>query len=242
MDGNIFDSEGRHVAIVRGSSIYDLRGAKLYDLRGLKIYRLSGELVGHLGSSGSERRLDRAGDKLFPAIVLQSEAAAKTSGGGLLSSERLFDRLGCFIDGMLGGILRVTNCLLRVAFGLLRRAVRLYLVRSNGASNPLLALPRPSFVTPAALSKVPLMCLSFSREESGKSALCGSFLGDRARRASSCVSPARHRAHGAISSSLLIAMEFFADPNIRKMQLRRERPSNAAPALVAIVRYFRDQM
>jgi hypothetical protein len=66
MNGNIFNSRGVHVATVIGSSIYGLRGQKLYDLKGTKIYKLSGELVGHLANA-SERRLDRATDKLFPA-------------------------------------------------------------------------------------------------------------------------------------------------------------------------------
>ena len=68
MDGNIFNSQGVHVATVIGSSIFSLRGQKLYDLRGTNIYKPSGELVGHLANvkSASERRLDRATDKLFP--------------------------------------------------------------------------------------------------------------------------------------------------------------------------------
>jgi hypothetical protein len=64
MDGNIFNSQGVRVAIVRGRSILGLRGEKLYDLRGTNIYRLSGELVGHLANE-HDRRLDRATDKLF---------------------------------------------------------------------------------------------------------------------------------------------------------------------------------
>jgi coproporphyrinogen III oxidase len=68
MDGNIFNSQGVHVATVLGPSIYDLRGRKLYDLKGTKIYKLSGELVGHLANvRASERHLDRATDRLFPA-------------------------------------------------------------------------------------------------------------------------------------------------------------------------------
>jgi hypothetical protein len=68
MDGNIFNSQGVHVAIVRGSSIFSLTGKKLYDLRGNKIYKPSGELVGHLANvkNTSERHLDRATDRLFP--------------------------------------------------------------------------------------------------------------------------------------------------------------------------------
>jgi hypothetical protein len=67
MDGNIFNSRGVHVAIVRGPNIFDLTGRKIYNLKGIKIYRLSGELVGHLANvRASERHLDRATDKLFP--------------------------------------------------------------------------------------------------------------------------------------------------------------------------------
>jgi hypothetical protein len=66
MDGNIFNSQGVRVGAVIGSSIFSPTGKKLYDLRGIKIYKLSGELVGHLANV-SERRLDRATDKLFPA-------------------------------------------------------------------------------------------------------------------------------------------------------------------------------
>jgi hypothetical protein len=66
MDGKIFNSQGVHVAIVRGFSIFSHRGEKLYDLRGVNIYKLSGELVGHLASgTASERHLDKATDKLF---------------------------------------------------------------------------------------------------------------------------------------------------------------------------------
>ena len=68
MDGNIFNSQGVHVATVRGSSIFSLKGEKLYDLRSINIYKLSGELVGHLASaSASNKHLEKATDKLFPA-------------------------------------------------------------------------------------------------------------------------------------------------------------------------------
>jgi hypothetical protein len=66
VDGNIFSSQGVHVAVARGSAIYDLKGRKLYDLKGANIYKLSGELVGHLNGVGAEKRLDRSTDKLFP--------------------------------------------------------------------------------------------------------------------------------------------------------------------------------
>lgn len=36
MDGNIFNSRGIHVAIVRGPIIFDLKGKKLYDLKGIR--------------------------------------------------------------------------------------------------------------------------------------------------------------------------------------------------------------
>ena len=45
MDGNIFNSRGAHVAIVRGPAISDLKGKKLYDLKGINIYKPSGDLV-----------------------------------------------------------------------------------------------------------------------------------------------------------------------------------------------------
>ena len=68
MSGNIFNSNGAHVGVVDGAAIFDLKGQKLYHLKGINIYRLSGELVGHLnGAQGSDKRLDRSADKLFPA-------------------------------------------------------------------------------------------------------------------------------------------------------------------------------
>ena len=67
MNGNIFNSKGIHVAVVHGPDIFDLTGKKLYNLKGINIYRLSGELVGHLSDArGSEQRLDRFTDRLFP--------------------------------------------------------------------------------------------------------------------------------------------------------------------------------
>ena len=67
VNGNIFNSEGIFVSVVHGHEIFDLTGKKIYDLKGVNIYRLSGELVGHLSDArGSERRLDRSTDRLFP--------------------------------------------------------------------------------------------------------------------------------------------------------------------------------
>ncbi|SDS18578.1 hypothetical protein SAMN05444158_1274 [Bradyrhizobium canariense] len=67
MSSNIVNSKGIHVGIVNGEAIFDLTGKKLYDFKGINIYRLSGELVGHLSEGrGSEKRLDRSTDKLFP--------------------------------------------------------------------------------------------------------------------------------------------------------------------------------
>jgi hypothetical protein len=64
--GNIFNSNGIHVAVVQGPDVFDLTGKKLYILKGGNIYRLSGELVGHLSDArGPEKRLDRSTDKLF---------------------------------------------------------------------------------------------------------------------------------------------------------------------------------
>ena len=67
MSGNLFNSKGTRVGVVNGADIFDLSGQKLYHLKGINIYRLSGELVGHLNSAqGSEKRLDRSTDRLFP--------------------------------------------------------------------------------------------------------------------------------------------------------------------------------
>jgi hypothetical protein len=67
MNGNIFNSKGILVGTVTGAAIFDLKGEKLYDLKGVNIYRMSGELVGHLNDAhGSEKRLDRSTDRLFP--------------------------------------------------------------------------------------------------------------------------------------------------------------------------------
>ena len=68
MDGKIFNSNGKHVAIVRGSSILTTRGQKIYNLKGSKIYRPSGELVGYLPiTHAADKRLYKAADRLFPS-------------------------------------------------------------------------------------------------------------------------------------------------------------------------------
>jgi hypothetical protein len=67
VSGNIFNSNGTHVAVLNGTEVFDLDGQKIYELKGINLYRLSGELVGHLNSAqGSEKRLDRSTDRLFP--------------------------------------------------------------------------------------------------------------------------------------------------------------------------------
>ena len=67
MSGNIFNSKGTRVGVVDGATIFSLNGQELYHLNGINICRLSGELVGHLnGAHGSDKRLDRSSDKLFP--------------------------------------------------------------------------------------------------------------------------------------------------------------------------------
>ena len=70
MSGNILNSNGTLVGVVNGAAIFDLKGRKLYDLKGINIYRPSGELVGHLNDAaqGSEKRLDRSTDRLFPVM------------------------------------------------------------------------------------------------------------------------------------------------------------------------------
>ena len=68
MSGDILNSNGIRVAVVRGLDVFDLAGKKLYILKGGNIYRLSGELIGHLSDArGSEKRLDRSTDRLFLA-------------------------------------------------------------------------------------------------------------------------------------------------------------------------------
>ena len=68
MSAYIFNSDGIQVGVVRGPDMFDLTGKKLYTLKGVNVYRPSGELVGHLsGAKGSEKRLDRCTDRLFPA-------------------------------------------------------------------------------------------------------------------------------------------------------------------------------
>ena len=68
MNGNILNSKGVHVAVVRGHEVFGLKGQKLYDLRGVNIYKLNGDLVGHLSDAeGAEKHLDKATDRLFPA-------------------------------------------------------------------------------------------------------------------------------------------------------------------------------
>ena len=51
MSGNIFNSNGIHVAVVNGGEVFDLAGQKIYELKGINLYRLSGELVGHLNDA-----------------------------------------------------------------------------------------------------------------------------------------------------------------------------------------------
>ena len=75
MAGSIFNSRGIHVAEVVGSEIFDLAGKKLYDLKGPNIYRPSGELVGHMNDArGSDKRLARSTDRLFPSHSLAERA------------------------------------------------------------------------------------------------------------------------------------------------------------------------
>ena len=68
MNGNIWNSNGVHVAVVTGHGVFSLKGQKLYDLRGVNIYKLNGDLVGHLSDvNGAEKHLDKGTDRLFPA-------------------------------------------------------------------------------------------------------------------------------------------------------------------------------
>jgi hypothetical protein len=66
VDGNILNSNGIEVAVVRGSEIFDLKGRKIYQIRNANIYKITGELVGHLNNAqGTVNRLDKSTDRLF---------------------------------------------------------------------------------------------------------------------------------------------------------------------------------
>jgi hypothetical protein len=66
VDGNIFNSTGEHVGVVRGGDAFNLKGEKLYRIKGANIYKLTGALVGHLTDPQSaDRHLSKATDKLF---------------------------------------------------------------------------------------------------------------------------------------------------------------------------------
>ena len=56
MDGNIFNTRGVHVAIVRGPAIFDLKGKKLYDLKaqGLTL-RMIAKSLNRTGASADSR-------------------------------------------------------------------------------------------------------------------------------------------------------------------------------------------
>ena len=66
MSGNIFNSNGIHVAVVNGGEVFDLAGQKIYELKGINLYRLSGELVGHLNSAHGHQEAARSLQRLFP--------------------------------------------------------------------------------------------------------------------------------------------------------------------------------
>ena len=68
MNGNILNSQGVHVGVVMRKEVFGLKGQKLCDLKGSNIYKLNGDLVGHLSDAhGTDKRLDKATDKLFPS-------------------------------------------------------------------------------------------------------------------------------------------------------------------------------
>ena len=60
MSGNIFNSNGTHVAVLNGAEVFDLDGQKIYELKGINLYRLSGELVGHLKQRARQREAARS--------------------------------------------------------------------------------------------------------------------------------------------------------------------------------------
>jgi hypothetical protein len=79
MDGNIFNSEGRRVAIVRANSIFDLSGTEIYKLKGEKIYKLTGELVGHLNAAGSNMRSRQIERPLILEAIRRLEIGLKAT-------------------------------------------------------------------------------------------------------------------------------------------------------------------
>ena len=56
MDGNIFNSKGVHVGVVRGNAVFGLKGQKLYDLKGSNIYKLNADLAGHLSDARGKEK------------------------------------------------------------------------------------------------------------------------------------------------------------------------------------------
>jgi hypothetical protein len=60
-------STARDVTLRSSEPILDLAGKEIYKLKGERIYKLTGELVGRLNVAGSNMRLDKSGDRLFPA-------------------------------------------------------------------------------------------------------------------------------------------------------------------------------
>jgi hypothetical protein len=63
-----FEQQGRPCRRGHRARGCSLKGEKLYDLRGANIYKLNGDLVSHLSDAhGTEKRLDKATDRLFPA-------------------------------------------------------------------------------------------------------------------------------------------------------------------------------
>jgi sporulation protein YlmC with PRC-barrel domain len=68
MNGNVFNSKGVHVGVIRDNAVFGLKGQKLYDLKGSNVYKLNGDLVGHLPDArGKDNRLDKTTDRLFPS-------------------------------------------------------------------------------------------------------------------------------------------------------------------------------
>ena len=59
MSGDVLNSNGIRVAVVRGPDVFDLTGKKLYLLKGANIYRLSGELVGKRADKSTVNSLPR---------------------------------------------------------------------------------------------------------------------------------------------------------------------------------------
>src|SRR5713226_2185727 len=84
--GNIFNSNGVHVGVVRGDAVFGLRGQKLYDLKGSNIYKLNGDLGACLNSRCSmlgESDSTLGYEQVFSPLEYRSDTASAAECAGL---------------------------------------------------------------------------------------------------------------------------------------------------------------